>query len=153
LSSARSSCFAAVAIVAGLALGACSGPAPSAPSLSPGSSTASESPLDWGPLAVANQFGPDAHADGTLVVDGRCVNLLQATRRTLLVWPSERTEWDPQGQRILFERSDGSVVEIESGDNVGLGGGFVTIRDGWVAPPDEACPAAQWMVSNVTVAE
>jgi len=103
----------------------------------------------WGPLAVQ---GPIDHADdaglagGELEIRDACVRI--EGRDALLVWPSNRTSWDPDSQAILFEDNNGGrgSMELTEGTKVVLFGAgsrdFGSLREiDWVNPPAEECRA------------
>lgn len=105
----------------------------------------------WGPLAVADVFGPDALAEGTLRIDATCVVLEKPDgRRLLLVWPSKRTRWEPTGA-VVFVRPSGESITVTSGDVVQLGGGEGAFQGDWIAPPHPVCPKGQWLVSDIAI--
>lgn len=118
---------------------------------------------DWGPLAVdRTDAGMDALIHGTLVMTDECVFLDERGERVLLVWPSDRTAWDPVARTITFGRPGGGVRTIGEGDTVALGGGGSSTAEGgpaaeewlqtvdWVAPPAPACVTdTRWFVSDV----
>jgi heat shock protein HslJ len=118
----------------------------------------------WGPLAVVPpQDGADtARSEGTLRITDACVVLEEADSVMLLVWPADRTRWDPQSQSITFTNFDGTIVTASDGDAVALGGGGDSVAEGgitgeewvrrreWVAPPATACPLDErWDVGAV----
>lgn len=116
----------------------------------------------WGPLAVGPPSGDDARIEGTVRIDGRCVFLEVQGEDVLLVWPVDRTTWDPVGGDISFLHPDGDVIEVRSGDAVALGGsgtgggedpaGDAWLgRVDWVAPPAREClgRGGAWFVSDV----
>lgn len=126
---------------------------------------------DWGPLAVSesNLGGDAALASGRLVIGEDCVFLEGSDgQRTLLVWWSEQTRWDAATRRISFKRPDGTVIALEGGRDVRLGGSGTQLAGDesepavpwdswlsgvdWVAPPAEACETGStWSVGDVLV--
>jgi len=94
--------------------------------LSPGLAPADRPETDeWGPLAVttAATGGDEALATGAIRISDECVVLETVDdRSTLLVWSSDQASWDPQGRQIQFVNRDGSVVELNDGQQVGVGG-------------------------------
>jgi hypothetical protein len=109
----------------------------------------SAAPQAWGPLAVARAGGGDtARTEGTLVITDTCVFLERRGTRELLVWPVDRTTWNPGTVSVSFQNPDGEVVTVRSGDRVVLGGGgWSEAEDGlsaeeWVATLDWAAPPA-----------
>lgn len=125
----------------------------------------SASPADaWGPLAVRPpENGSDtARAEGTLRITNGCVYLDAAGRRTFLTWPADRTTWNGASQAITFENFHGTVVTVDDGDHVVLGGGgdsaaesgiagedWVSAAD-WVVPPAASCSLdSRWAVGAV----
>jgi hypothetical protein len=111
----------------------------------------------WGPLAVVPTTGDDARIEGRLQITEQCVFIEVPTgERNLLVWPADRTAWDPTGT-ISFRRGGDDVVSLRSGQTVAFGGGGSNRdRDGqvnWVAPPASSCPMdGRWYVSAVEFA-
>lgn len=118
-----------------------------------------------GPLALAeNVGGPEALTSGTLRVTNECVLLNEQGDEALLVWPADRTSWDPESGRIRFELDDARRVELADGDAVTLGGGGASVTESgrpaeelisdieWVAEPAASCIRdAIWSVGNVTL--
>ena len=131
------------------------------------SSVPNESPSPsgtWGPLAVVPpQGGTDtARAEGTLRITDECVFLVWAGRRELLVWPADRTRWNPRTRTITFTNFDGSTVSVSDGMQVVLGGGGDSneesgttteewlARTQWIARPADSCPLdSRWWVGVV----
>lgn len=104
----------------------------------------------WGPLAVVDdRRGPDALAEGTLQVDPTCVYLDVRGRRLLLVWPDDRTRWEPATGDISFVRNNGETVTVSPGQFIAVGGGEEHVQAGWLATPNPGCPDAHWLVSDV----
>lgn len=112
------------------------------------------SPPGWGPLAVVARTGDDARTEGTLRITEECVFIDSGGETSLLVWPADRTVWDPALRTVSFTRPTGEVIALRSGQVVALGGGSSTkARDGevdWIAPPAPECLTdARWFVSDV----
>jgi hypothetical protein len=121
---------------------------------------ASETPQDtWGPLAVApasDSFG-EALASGTLQLTDTCAFLEQRNGEHLvLVWPSDRTTWDPIERSVTLTNSDGTAMTMRDDEQVTLGGagggsaegglsGEEWIRQNeWVEPPASSCLTDAW---------
>ena len=71
----------------------------------------------------------------------------------MLIWPADRTSWDPGSRSITFRNFDGSIVTVGDGDEVVLGGGSGAESDGgvaWVARPSADCSLVpNWGVGDV----
>jgi hypothetical protein len=106
----------------------------------------------WGPLAVTDpEAGGQALMFGELIIDDGCVLLRETGEEVLLLWPKDQTGWDPATETILFETSDGAVLELRSGALLELAGGGNSTQEGggtpeslvagidWVSQPDDAC--------------
>jgi hypothetical protein len=131
-----------------------------APSAAASPSASGAASQGSGPLAlIPAQQGTDlALAEGTLRLTDRCVLLVQPSARVLLVWPEDRTRWDPTTKTIAFTNFDGTTVVARDGDVISVGGsgdrnGDATAaaawlaRTTWVAPPDPSCPTdVYWFV-------
>jgi hypothetical protein len=119
----------------------------------------------WGPLAVVPpQDGADtARTEGTLRVTDSCVFLVTTGGPVLLVWPADRTTWNPQARTVAFANFDGSTVSVGDGTPVVLGGGGDNndesgttteawlARTQWVARPAPSCPLdSRWWVGALT---
>lgn len=120
---------------------------------------------DWGRLAVVPpaQGSGDALNTGTLRITEACVVLETAGGETeLLVWPADRTRWDPTAGAIGFTNADGTEVTLRDGELVSFGGGGDgtaesgvsgeewVARVDWVARPDPSCPMEiRWWVNEV----
>lgn len=136
-------------LLAAMLFGACQAPSVPTPA-----------PPGWGPLAVVPaQDGSDAaRTEGTLrIVDG-CVVLVTGVGAVLLLWPADRTTWDPRGT-ITFTAPDGTATVVTDGDHVAVGGsGDSNAERGitseqwlaetpWVQRPDPSCPLeSRWWV-------
>lgn len=122
---------------------------------------------EWGPLAVTASTGGDlALTHGTLRIGDSCVLLEQAQNElTMLVWPADRTSWDPTTRSITFANLDGRRVTLTDGETVSFGGGGDSTEEGgvsgeawrdgmdWVSPPGESCPLdSRWSVGEVVTA-
>lgn len=91
---------------------------------------------------------------GVLRVTDECVTL--EGRDALLVWPADRTDWDPAARTITFEDSRGETLTLDDGDAVLLSGSATSAVEGdahtepdWINPPAESCPAG----SRVTIGD
>lgn len=106
----------------------------------------------WGPLAVTDpEAGGQALMFGELIIGDSCVLLSETGEEVLLLWPKDQTGWDPATETILFETSDGGVLELRDGDFLELAGGGNSTQEGggtpeslvegidWVSQPDDAC--------------
>ena len=119
----------------------------------------------WGPLAVTDpDGGMDALMVAELVVDKGCVLVSEEGEEVLVIWPKNQTGWDPAAETVLFERSDGTILELRDGDLLELGGGGDNIYEAgasreslvestdWVSPPDDSCLRdIVWSISDVKV--
>jgi hypothetical protein len=104
----------------------------------------------WGPLAVVeNAGGMEALTEGIVRIDQDCAYLDHGPEKTLLVWPANRTRWQPPGS-IVFERLDGERLVIENGHQYAFGGGSKPVVD-WVNKPNLSCPEAPWLISDVAL--
>lgn len=129
-----------------VALSACGGPTASE---GPQQTQAGPTPK-WGPLAVIPPPGgyEEALTHGTLHVTDECVLLEDQGDDVLLVWPADRTTWNPDARTVTFENPNGATVTIEGGDELAAGGGgsgvdvsneeYVSRRD-WISPPEPSC--------------
>lgn len=131
-------------------------------SLSPQASSFTTGP--WGPLAVVPpQDGADtARNEGMLRITDTCVTLERLGEVTLLYWPADRTTWNEESRTITFRNFDGTIVTVEDGVDVVVGGSgdseeergltgekWVDSID-WVAPPAPSCPlVSRWAVGAV----
>lgn len=119
---------------------------------------------EWGPLAVVagSGSGGEALAHGTLQVTDHCVLLDESGEDVLLLWPADRTSWDPDTRTVTFEKDDGEAVPVGDGDEVRLGRGGSSIDEGgpsdeeflaaveWESEPAESCLTdARWGVNSV----
>ncbi|MBA2719800.1 MAG: hypothetical protein H0U52_11260 [Chloroflexi bacterium] len=132
---------------------------------SPGAGASASPTETWGPLAVVPASGgvDEALATGTLHITDTCVFLEEAgDDLSVLVWPADRTTWDPDQQAITLENLNGSTLSMRDGDRVRLGGGGDSVtesgvsgeewvaRTEWVATPASSCPMdARWFVGEV----
>lgn len=122
---------------------------------------------EWGPVAVVppQEGHGQALIHGTLRVTDDCVLLDEQGENALLVWPADRTTWNPEARTVTFENLDGEVVTVGDGDEVSMGGGGSSVDEGgvsneeyisgreWVSPPDPSCASdVRWSVGDgVTV--
>lgn len=150
----------AAAAGAVVALSACAGPTASD---DPQQTQAGQTP-EWGPLAVAPppEGQGEALIHGTLQVTDECVLLKEQGDDVLLVWPADRTTWNPDARTVTFENPNGGTVTIEGGDDVRIGGGgsgvdedgvsneeYVSRRE-WVLSPKPSCVTdTRWGVGSV----
>ncbi|MBA2720450.1 MAG: hypothetical protein H0U52_14600 [Chloroflexi bacterium] len=119
----------------------------------------------WGPLAIVPpQDGTDsARTEGTLRITDTCVFLATAGGDDLLVWPADRTTWNPKARTVTFANSDGRTVSAGDGTPVVMGGGGDSNRESgstteawmartpWVARPSVSCPLeSRWWVGALT---
>ena len=138
----------------------------------PPSATSAPSPiatsndLSWGPLAViVGGDGTDlVAAEGTLRITATCVLLDQGGALLLVVWPSNRVQWEPDSQTVAFMNLDGNVVRLLDGIHVTLVGGGGSVAESgvspevwmqsmqWVAPPEPGCLLDEyWVVGLVNL--
>jgi hypothetical protein len=135
-----------------------------APGTVVGSPSAGPSADPWGPLAVISpQDGADqARNEGTMRITDTCVTLERLGEVTLLFWPADRTTWNGESRTITFKNFDGTVVTVEDGDEVVVGGSGDSVgesglsgqewvdRFDWVAAPAPSCPLdLRWGVGAV----
>ncbi|VAW06884.1 hypothetical protein MNBD_ACTINO02-111 [hydrothermal vent metagenome] len=117
----------------------------------------------WGPLAVVQGGGGDnALIQGTIVITDECVLLDERGELVLLVWPSDRTEWDEGSTTVQFIDPNLGLVSIVDGQAVRLGGGGSSVQEGglgaeewvnsieWLSEPSPSCVTdTRWFVSGV----
>jgi hypothetical protein len=116
----------------------------------------------WGPLAVVSATGDQARTEGMLRITDECVFVERQGERELLVWPADRTTWNPGDRTISFQQLGGQQVTLESGQAVVLGGGGSHLaEDGldgerwassvdWIQAPAAACITdGRWFVSDL----
>lgn len=118
----------------------------------------------WGPLAVvqAGNAGLDALIEGTIRITDECVLLEERGDMVLLVWPSNRIQWDKGSATVQFTDPNSGPVTIEDGQVVRLGGGGTSVNEGglgaqewldsikWIAEPPLSCVTdTRWSVSGV----
>ncbi len=127
--------------------------------------TASASPvepghLQSGPLAlVLGGNGDQALTAGVLQITDTCVFLSNRNEKTLLIWPSSQTAWEPATRTILFVDRDGQLHRLVAGQRVSFGGGGGGAGEGdplaqldlpWVVPPMPECAAPRyWFVGDL----
>lgn len=117
----------------------------------------------WGPLAIVPppEASGQALIAGTLKVTDECLLLDERGEDVLLVWPADRTRWNPESKTISFETSDGRTVTLADGDEVAFGGGGSSVEeDGlsaedfvagveWVSEPAPSCVMdTRWFVGD-----
>jgi hypothetical protein len=91
----------------------------------------------------------DARNVGILRITDRCTFLERDGERKLLVWPADRTRWNPGDRSIAFETRAGQVAIMRDGDEVVLGGGASTAQLNWVVGPAAECLLGiRWEVSD-----
>lgn len=118
---------------------------------------------EWGPLAVAEPSGGvmEALTGGTLRLAEDCAFLDTGDEDMLLVWPADRTTWNPDGRTVTLEDFNGDRGTGGDGDAIRVGGGGSTVDEGaapgdewveridWVSAPDESCPTdSRWIVGE-----
>lgn len=103
----------------------------------------------------------EAQLEGTMRITGDCAFVESADFDLLLVWPADRTTWNPTEQSATLTSSDGTSVTWRDGDRVSMGGGasspaddamtgsdWVSQRE-WVAQPNLDCPLEHfWIVGE-----
>ena len=76
-----------------------------------------------GPLTlIETDSSMEALTYGMIEITDECVWLVNGPSRSALIWPSDRTTWDPKGQ-IVFTTGDGTTTTLTDGDEVRLSGG------------------------------
>ena len=118
----------------------------------------------WGPLAVVSSGdGSDAALiAGTIRVSNGCVLLDEQGSDVLLVWPADRTSWDPVNEVVSIESLEGTTVELRDGDSVTFGGGGSSAAEGgqsageflasvsWISEPELSCVTeTRWFIGEV----
>ena len=131
-----------------------------------GAATDSVPAANWGPLAVDDsQEAGEALTRGTIHITEDCVILDEdGGGELLLVWPADRTRWDPSSRSITFENFDGAVNTFSDGNHLLFGGGGSSADEGgqpssewvssieWVAAPHDACLRdVRWFVGEVNI--
>lgn len=150
-------------LVTGLVMSAACGggqgrlPGPTDPAIS-------DAKRSWGPLAVVPppEGSGTALIAGTLKVTEECVLLDERGEDVLLVWPADRTHWNPESRTIAFETSDGQMLTLSDGQEVKIGGGGSSMEEGglsaeafvtglnWVSGPQRSCVTdGRWFVADV----
>jgi hypothetical protein len=119
----------------------------------------------WGPIAAARGSAGDlALTSGTLEITDRCTFLASGDRRMLLVWPAERTSWNPGTGVIRLTSLNGQTIDLRHGQQVALGGGGSSrAEDGlgadawaasfdWVSRPAQECISDErWSITDVVL--
>jgi hypothetical protein len=100
-----------------------------------------------------------ARNEGVVVITDACVFLERDDERGLLVWPADRTRWNPGDETIAFTTLEGGEVMVESGQRVVLAGGGADVReDGdawaetiqWARRPAPKCVTdGAWFVTDI----
>lgn len=130
----------------------------------PADSNEVSSASSWGPLAVVppSDGSDGALIMGTLQLTPECVLLDERGEDVLLVWPADRTKWEPQSGTVSFILGDGRMVMLTDGDEITLGGGGSSVKeDGglfddwaasieWVSEPPTSCGTdTRWFVGEI----
>ena len=103
------------------------------------------------PQSDPREVQMDALAEGTLVLDGRCLRLVtdgtegDLARGFLVVWPP-RVRLDTTGGAVRVV-DDGSSLTAPVGGRVSLGGGAGPESPTWLVPP--MCPGPFWIASGL----
>lgn len=104
---------------------------------------------EWGPLAV-NQSGnavPDFTVFGTLRIGEDCATF-EEHENALLIWPSERVDWNPDTRTITLQNEEGKPVILQDGDAAHFVGlekrpPESDVKDidqlDWINPPKPTC--------------
>jgi hypothetical protein len=122
-------------------------PTSSAP-VSTHSATASATPSDWGPLAVAStDEASQVGMEGTIHVTDQCVLFEVQGEEVLLAWPAARTSWDRATRNITFTNRDGVRQIFSDTNRLMFQGSSSRAQDGqtneaWAAALDWASPPA-----------
>lgn len=123
-----------------------------------GDQPAAQTSEEWGPLAVVepSEGVMEARMTGTLRLTENCALLDTRGEDVLLVWPADRTTWNPDERTATLEnvRND-ETGTAGDGDRVAMGGGAPSLGEGWVddiewvSPPGPSCPTtAPWFVGE-----
>jgi len=114
---------------------------------------------EWGPLALVEATGDMARNEGMVVITDACVFLERDDERGLLVWPADRTRWNPGDRSISFTTLEGGEVTVESGQHVVLAGGGAGVGedgDAWTEtiqwarrPAPECVTRGAWFVTDI----
>lgn len=129
----------------------------------------SENDPRWGPVAAVDVSGSNMELEailaGTIRITDSCVFVVDAAGdQTFLVWPGDRTRWDPSMKAVLFADRAGGVAALRDGQLVSLGGGGSSAGEGglgglgwalgldWMSrPPDGSCNTdSRWFVANAS---
>ncbi|NOX22059.1 MAG: hypothetical protein GXP36_03080 [Actinobacteria bacterium] len=133
------------------------------PTAEPSTSGSADDDSPWGPLAVVRGGnGMDALIQGTIRITDECVSLDERGELVLLVWPSDKTQWDDGSGTIQFFDPGLGLVTIADGQEVRLGGGGTSVDEGglgaqewvdsivWIEEPPASCVTdTRWAVSGV----
>ena len=138
--------------------------------LTPPVRSPSEGDTRWGPIAAVNvgesNMQLEALLAGTIRITDSCVFVEDAVGdQIFLVWPSDRTRWDPSTRAVLLADTAGTIAALRDGQRVSLGGGGSSVGEGglggigwaigldWASlPPDGTCDMdARWFVDDATV--
>jgi hypothetical protein len=131
-----------------------------------GPATDGNSARDWGPLAVDDsQEAGEALMRGTINITDDCVILDEESGgEVLLVWPADRTRWDPSSRSITVQNFNGALNTFSDGNHLLIGGGASSAHEGgqsssewiasieWVAEPRDACLRdVRWFVGEIQI--
>ncbi len=116
----------------------------------------------WGPLAVTSpqEGGAEARTEGAVSLTGRCLTVDGPEGEMTLLWPEDRTSWEPEAQAVEFVTGDGETVIVRDGEHVVLTGAAVDGSSGqewasgmdWVSRPAEECVTDRgWVVVDLEV--
>jgi len=105
---------------------------------------ANGSAADADPLAtVAQGSGAEALISGTLEITPSCVLLDEQDELVLLVWPADRTVWDPTNDSVVLTSHSGDVSGLTNGTEVVFSGGGSSTAEGG-EPADAFIASVQW---------
>lgn len=115
-----------------------------------------------GPLAVVDYGDGGASqtlgGTGELSISDECVTVIRDNgSKVLPVWLNVSIEWVASSATIRFTQPDGTVLDLNDGDTVTLGGevlfGDEPVRDGsdipWIQEPGPGCEGEPFIVSEV----
>ena len=95
---------------------------------------------------------PDLPAEGVLAIVGSCLafEVGRNGEPTTIIWPDQRTTWDPETQTVTMTRVGGLETFVASvGEVVALTGTTSDSTRGtnWVTKPADDCPT-QYLVTH-----